>query len=105
MKVDTFRYMLMFKYGGLYTDLDIENFKSFNNIIEKHQNSDIILLCDNKDNGDLLACNNGMMISKPNINFWKDVLNESLTSENAKKGNVLANIVLASAAANLSSAR
>ena len=29
MKIDMFRYFLMYKYGGLYTDMDYYMFKGF----------------------------------------------------------------------------
>jgi mannosyltransferase OCH1-like enzyme len=35
MKIDMFRYFLMYKYGGLYTDMDYLMFKSFDLLNEK----------------------------------------------------------------------
>jgi hypothetical protein len=67
-KVDMFRYMVLYIEGGLYVDLDIECFINFNSLIEKYQNYDIILYCHGTENSEI--CNNGIMISKPNNQFW-----------------------------------
>lgn len=76
MKVDTFRYMLMYKIGGLYTDLDEESFQSINFIVdnEKYKKYNTILFCDNDKNN--RNCDNSILISKKNNYFWIELLNE-----------------------------
>jgi mannosyltransferase OCH1-like enzyme len=79
MKVDSFRYMLMYKIGGLYSDLDQESTKSMNNFIKENDKYDIVLWCDGHP-----SCHNGLILSKPNI-FWlkylEDIMNKKDKSD------------------------
>jgi inositol phosphorylceramide mannosyltransferase catalytic subunit len=67
-KVDMFRYMVLYKMGGLYSDLDLECFMNYDNLIEKNKKYEIILYCHGTEKKEI--CNNGIMISKPNNKFW-----------------------------------
>ena len=44
-KVDMFRYMVLYVIGGLYSDLDLECFMNYNNLLEENKDKDIILYC------------------------------------------------------------
>ena len=76
MKVDTFRYMLMYKFGGLYSDLDQESILNFNSFLDKNKKYDIVLWCDNHP-----SCHNGLLLSKPNKKFWYKYLEHIMTQK------------------------
>ena len=61
--------MLMYKIGGLYCDLDMGSLNSMNTLIEENKDYNIILFCDASP-----SCENAILISKPNIEFWNDLL-------------------------------
>ena len=88
MKVDTFRYMLMYKIGGLYTDLDEESFQSINFIVdnEKYKKYNTILFCDNDKNN--RNCDNSILISKKNNYFWIELLNDIFVNIDKNEENV-----------------
>lgn len=67
MKIDMFRYFLMFKYGGLYTDMDYLMFKPFD-LLDK-----LVVLPANRDleNNKLTCLGNCIFASVPNHPFWK----------------------------------
>ena len=77
MKVDSFRYMLMYKIGGIYSDLDQESLVSFDKFYEENKVYDIVLFCDNHP-----SCHNGLLISKPNKIFWVKFLDRIFKDEN-----------------------
>lgn len=70
MKIDMFRYFLMYKYGGLYVDMDYLMFKSFD-ILDK-----FVVIPTNKDviNGELISLGNCFFASVPNHPFWKNLI-------------------------------
>lgn len=78
-RVDAVRYFYLFKYGGIYADMDFECLKSFDNILEsgEHNGVDIILgnlgPMDNAKNS-LHQIPNALMLSKPREDFWKCVI-------------------------------
>lgn len=73
-RVDMLKYCLMYKYGGIYSDLD--NYPTEN--IEKYLNDDnvdVFLVNLNIFMG-IKTINNNLIITKPNIELFKEVLDE-----------------------------
>jgi mannosyltransferase OCH1-like enzyme len=71
MKIDMFRYFLMYKYGGLYTDMDYLMFKPFD-LLDKS-----IVIPSNRDrdkDGNLTSLGNCIFASIPNHPFWKSLM-------------------------------
>lgn len=70
MKIDMFRYFLMYKYGGLYADMDYLMFKPFD-ILDKS-----VVIPTNRDvkNGNLTSLGNCFFASVPNHPFWKSLI-------------------------------
>lgn len=67
MKIDMFRYFLMYKYGGLYVDMDYLMLKKFNLL-----NYDVVLPCNRENNNKEPIClGNCIFASKPKHPFWK----------------------------------
>jgi mannosyltransferase OCH1-like enzyme len=76
MKIDMFRYFLMYKYGGLYADMDYLMFKPFdllnyNVVIPTNRDLD-------KDDK-LTNLGNCIFASKPNHKFWKSLMDTLFT--------------------------
>ena len=71
MKIDMFRYFLMYRYGGLYADMDYLMFKPFD-ILDKK-----VVLPTNRDldnNNNLTNLGNCIFASVPNHPFWKSLM-------------------------------
>tara|TARA_Y100000816_G_scaffold292620_1_gene289183 strand:+ start:3472 stop:4152 length:681 start_codon:yes stop_codon:yes gene_type:complete len=70
MKIDMFRIMLMYVFGGIWADFDYFFFKPFDLLDHK-----IVLTC-NKENeqGQPISVANALMASQPNQPFWKKLL-------------------------------
>lgn len=70
MKIDMFRYFLMYKYGGLYADMDYLMFKPFD-ILDK-----AVVIPTNRDilNGEITSLGNCFFASVPNHPFWKSLI-------------------------------
>lgn len=76
MKIDMFRYFLMYKYGGLYTDMDYLMFKPFDLLNEKV----VIPTNGNRDiNNNLTRLGNCIFASEPNHLFWKSLMDTLFT--------------------------
>jgi inositol phosphorylceramide mannosyltransferase catalytic subunit len=74
MRIDMFRYFLMYRYGGLYTDMDYLMFKPFDML-----NEEIVIPC-NREEGDTITClGNCVFASRPNHPFWKKVIDSLFT--------------------------
>lgn len=75
MKIDMFRYFLMYKYGGLYADMDYLMFKPFDILNEK------IVIPTNRDldNNRLTSLGNCIFASVPNHLFWKSLIDTLFT--------------------------
>jgi len=77
MKIDMFRYFLMYKYGGLYADLDYMMFKPFD-LLETND----IVLPSNRDvdkDGNITCLGNCIFASIPNHPFWKILIDSLFT--------------------------
>jgi mannosyltransferase OCH1-like enzyme len=78
-RADAIRYMFLYKYGGIYADLDFECLKPFDELLEKYKSYDIILGSMESDLSSWHLSNNipnAIMISKPGSTFWLRVLKE-----------------------------
>jgi len=78
-RADAIRYMFLYKYGGIYADLDFECLKPFDELLEKYKSYDIILGSMESDLSSWHLSNNipnAIMISKPGCTFWLKVLKE-----------------------------
>lgn len=77
MKIDMFRYFLMYKYGGLYIDMDYLMFKPFDLLNEK------VVIPTNRDLIDNKPTNLGNCIfaSVPNHPFWKSLMDTLFTTD------------------------
>jgi mannosyltransferase OCH1-like enzyme len=77
MKADTIRYLIMYKLGGVYLDLDYEVLKPFDfklwNIV--------LPLEENINDGDSIKwIGNCFLASVPGHEFWRDVINDLQTN-------------------------
>ena len=77
-RADALRYFILYYYGGIYSDIDLEPVKSIDPILEKYKNKPAILY--RSANSGLIT--NDFMISKKGNNFWKKVWNEMLLNYN-----------------------
>jgi len=78
-RADAIRYMFLYKYGGIYADLDFECLKPFDELLDKYKDYDIILGSMESDASHWHLSNNipnAIMISKPGCTFWLKVLKE-----------------------------
>ena len=76
MKIDMFRYFLMYKYGGLYADMDYLMFKPFDLLNEN------VVLPTNRDLDDsnrITNLGNCIFASVPNHLFWKSLMDTLFT--------------------------
>jgi mannosyltransferase OCH1-like enzyme len=73
MRADTIRYLIMYKYGGVYMDLDYEVLKPFN-----FENKNIVLPLEEcvKDENSIKWIGNCFLASVPEHKFWQDVIND-----------------------------
>lgn len=75
MKIDMIRYFLMYKYGGLYIDMDYLMFKPFDLLDNK-----VVLPCNKEDvSGNPEALGNCIMASEPKHPFWKSLMDTLFT--------------------------
>jgi mannosyltransferase OCH1-like enzyme len=87
-RVDAFKYILMYEYGGIYIDTDVKVKKGFSKFFEKHNiNNNIILSEESRPILKILSFSNSILISKKSEKFWIHVLKyinkwESLIIEN-----------------------
>ena len=80
MKIDMFRYFLMYKYGGLYTDMDYLMFKPFDMLNEK-----VVIPCNREDeNQNPICLGNCIFASEPNHPFWKSLMDTLFTIDRRK---------------------
>ena len=77
-RADVIRYFILYYYGGIYSDIDLEPVKSLNTLLDKYKNKLCILY--KSSNSDLLT--NDFMISKPKNKFWKKVWHDLIVNHN-----------------------
>ena len=70
-----FRYFLMYKYGGLYTDMDYLMFKSFDLL-----NENVVIPCNREhENGEPICLGNCIFASQLNHPYWKSLIDTLFT--------------------------
>ena len=80
MKIDIFRYFLMYKYGGLYTDMDYFMFKPFDLL-----QYNVVIPCNREtESGSPECLGNCIFASKPNHLFWKSLMDSLFTIDRRK---------------------
>ncbi len=80
MKIDMVRYFLMYKYGGLYTDMDYLMFKPFDLLNER-----VVIPCNKEDeNGEPTCLGNCIFASEPNHSFWKSLMDSLFVMDRTK---------------------
>lgn len=76
-KCDAIRYLILYRYGGLYADMDYFCNQPFDNALKKYKN-DIYLV--QSPNGTIFQDNdhisNSLMYSRPKHPFWKTLMIE-----------------------------
>jgi len=77
-RIDMVRYFILYKYGGIYVDMDYKCFKNFYNIIPSNKVS--ISESPYKENEFL---QNALMISPINHNFWLKVIDKAIERKDA----------------------
>lgn len=76
-RVDSFRYMLMYTFGGAYADLDMQCIKSIQPLVNNSMQNDVVILGEeNQQHSDgTMRAGNAIMISaKPGHPFWAEVI-------------------------------
>jgi mannosyltransferase OCH1-like enzyme len=80
LKIDMFRYFLMYKYGGLYADMDYLMFKSFD-LLDK----EVVIPCNREDeNNNPICLGNCIFASIPNHPYWKLLMDTLFTIDRNK---------------------
>lgn len=77
-KADAVRYFILYKYGGIYCDIDLEPFKKISSLLNKYKNKKCILY--RSPNSDMIT--NDFMISIPKNPFWKKVWHHLILNYN-----------------------
>ena len=90
-RADAVRYFYLYKYGGVYADLDFECLKSFEPLVKDMYNTDTDVIVGSLGKMDsektfLHNIPNALMISKPGADFWKLVIG-SLTNKKSNPEN------------------
>lgn len=102
VKCDIFRYILMYHFGGIYTDLDFICIKPFHELLDKIEKNSLlttyksdnptIILSEEWENSTTLTntLHNGILISKtPNHPFWLKLIHEIYNDLVIKKTQIL----------------
>ena len=80
MKIDMFRYFLMYKYGGLYADMDYLMFNHFDML-----NEEVVIPCNREyENGNPACLGNCFFASQPNHPFWRSLMDTLFTIDRTK---------------------
>lgn len=77
-RADVIRYFILYHYGGIYSDIDLEPVKKIDTLLEKYKDKEAIFY--RSSNSDLLT--NDFMISKPKNKFWKKVWHDLILNHN-----------------------
>ncbi|WP_297824050.1 glycosyltransferase [uncultured Paraglaciecola sp.] len=80
-KIDAFRYFLLYRYGGMYVDLDFECFQPLDSLFIEGAN---IYLQQN--NATIPRVTNAVMISSPGHIFWEHAINRLKDERNLVAG-------------------
>lgn len=71
-RADIVRYFFLYKYGGIYADMDFECLRPFDSLFEKYKYKEIIV--GQLNNFPVYTIPNAIMVSKPGNKFWMDVI-------------------------------
>jgi len=71
-RADAIRYFILYTYGGIYSDMDIEPTKNFDKLFTKKTDQEVYLI----KSPQLSYVTNCFMASKPKTKFWEDVFKE-----------------------------
>ena len=81
MKIDMFRIMLLYLYGGIYLDMDYYFFKPFDLL-----HHEIVIPCNKEnENEQPVSIGNAIMASTPNQPFWKKILDTLYTHNRTER--------------------
>ena len=75
-RVDAVRYFYLYKYGGIYCDLDFECLKNFDSLFLEMKNYEVVFGHMGEEVDFAHAIPNAIMISKPNSHFWLYLISE-----------------------------
>jgi mannosyltransferase OCH1-like enzyme len=75
LQIDVFRYCLMWKYGGLYADLDYRFIKAFDLL-----DAELVLPVSREKDGLAQRFGNCVFASRPGHPFWAEILNDILNN-------------------------
>ena len=83
-KCDLFRYCLLYKYGGIYLDVDLEMKQSFDNIIINNNCADLIssIGAHTSDKNNVYEVCNGYIITTPNNPIFLELINLIIKNPN-----------------------
>lgn len=98
-RIDFAKIMILNEYGGIYIDMDCDVIKNLDDLFEKNKNYDFIIskISDKIDSvSNYLTChkffecyNNGIIISKPNIDVCKYLMDNFLSECHWNKSKLL----------------
>jgi len=71
-RADAVRYFILYTYGGIYSDMDIEPVKNFDKLFTKKTKNEVYLI----KSPHLSYVSNCFMASKPGSKFWEAVFKE-----------------------------
>jgi mannosyltransferase OCH1-like enzyme len=74
-RCDCVRYFILYRYGGLYADMDYCCMKSWDEVISKYNNDIYLVETPNKVSGSV-HISNSLMYSRPGHPYWKHVFIE-----------------------------
>jgi mannosyltransferase OCH1-like enzyme len=77
-RADAIRYFILYEYGGIYADIDLEPAKPLDIMLEKYGHKNSILY--RSPNSDMIT--NDFMMSKPKNIFWKKVIYNLISKHN-----------------------
>lgn len=77
-KADAIRYFILYEYGGIYSDIDLEPAKSIDSLLKKYGHKECLLY--KSANSGMIT--NDFMMSIPKNKFWKKVFNELISKHN-----------------------
>tara|TARA_B100000902_G_C27124639_1_gene820432 strand:+ start:194 stop:874 length:681 start_codon:yes stop_codon:yes gene_type:complete len=81
MKIDMFRIMLMYVFGGIWVDFDYFFFKPYDLFDYK-----IVIPCNKEDDdGNPISIANAILASEPRQLFWKKILDTLFTHDRTKR--------------------
>jgi mannosyltransferase OCH1-like enzyme len=75
---DAIRYFILYEYGGIYSDIDLDPVKPIDGLLQKYSDKNILLY--KSPNSGLIT--NDFMVSKKGMSFWKKSWYELIKNHN-----------------------